>query len=151
MKALTLTQPWASMVAVGEKRIETRSWETAYRGPLAIHAGKNLTPVGGVRGLREKCGEHPFRMLLARHGLDAETLPRGCVVATCRLATCFPTSETTADYGASLMAPWDIELGDYSHGRYGWVLADVEPLEEPIPVRGHQQLWNLDDALLPAS
>ena len=40
MKALTLHQPWATLVAVGEKRIETRSWSTDYRGPLAIHAGK---------------------------------------------------------------------------------------------------------------
>lgn len=40
MKALSLTQPWASLVAVGAKRIETRSWRTSYRGPLAIHAAK---------------------------------------------------------------------------------------------------------------
>lgn len=39
MKALTLHQPWASLVALGVKRIETRSWSTSYRGALAIHAG----------------------------------------------------------------------------------------------------------------
>ena len=42
MKAITLTQPWATLVAIGAKRIETRSWRTFYRGPLAIHAGKTL-------------------------------------------------------------------------------------------------------------
>ena len=40
MKALTLWQPWASLIAVGAKTIETRSWSTKYRGPLAIHAAK---------------------------------------------------------------------------------------------------------------
>lgn len=40
MKALTLTQPYATLVAIGEKRLETRSWRTSYRGPLAIHAAK---------------------------------------------------------------------------------------------------------------
>ncbi len=40
MKALTLTQPWAHLVAVGAKRVETRSWPTPYRGPLAIHAAQ---------------------------------------------------------------------------------------------------------------
>ena len=40
MKALTLYQPWATLVAIGAKKIETRSWSTPYRGPLAIHAGK---------------------------------------------------------------------------------------------------------------
>ncbi len=45
MKALTLTQPWASLVAVGAKRIETRSWETNYRGTIAIHAAKGWKPI----------------------------------------------------------------------------------------------------------
>lgn len=40
MKALTLHQPWASLIAAGVKTIETRSWSTRYRGPLAVHAGK---------------------------------------------------------------------------------------------------------------
>lgn len=46
-KILTLSQPYASLVALGAKRIETRSWRTSYRGPLAIHAAKGLGPVGG--------------------------------------------------------------------------------------------------------
>lgn len=44
MKALTIRQPWASLVALGVKTIETRSWSTSYRGPLAIHAGKARVP-----------------------------------------------------------------------------------------------------------
>ena len=44
MKMLTLHQPWASLIAVGVKTIETRSWSTPYRGPLAIHAGKARPP-----------------------------------------------------------------------------------------------------------
>jgi hypothetical protein len=42
MKVLSLTQPWATLAAIGAKKIETRSWSTAYRGPLAIHAAKGL-------------------------------------------------------------------------------------------------------------
>lgn len=45
MKALTLHQPWASLVAEGVKTIETRSWSTKYRGQLAIHAGKTKANV----------------------------------------------------------------------------------------------------------
>ncbi len=40
MKALSLLQPWATLVVIGVKQIETRSWSTAYRGPLLIHASK---------------------------------------------------------------------------------------------------------------
>lgn len=42
MRAITLTQPWSSLVARGQKKIETRSWQTSYRGPLAIHAAKGF-------------------------------------------------------------------------------------------------------------
>ena len=47
MKALTLTQPWASLVACGAKTIETRSWRTPYRGPVAIHAAKGFPADAG--------------------------------------------------------------------------------------------------------
>ena len=40
MKALTIRQPWASLIAAGMKTIETRGWSTRYWGPLLIHAGK---------------------------------------------------------------------------------------------------------------
>ena len=41
MKALTVRQPWASLIISGAKRVENRSWPTRHRGPLAIHAGKH--------------------------------------------------------------------------------------------------------------
>src|ERR1700694_3122793 len=40
MKALSLWQPWASLIAMGLKEFETRHWATSYRGPLVIHAAK---------------------------------------------------------------------------------------------------------------
>ena len=40
MKALSVKQPWAELIARGEKTIETRVWCTAYRGPLLIVASK---------------------------------------------------------------------------------------------------------------
>ena len=40
MKLISLWEPWATLLATGQKRIETRSWSTDYRGPVAIHAFK---------------------------------------------------------------------------------------------------------------
>lgn len=60
MKGLSLTQPWATLVAIGAKRIETRIWATSYRGPLAIHAAKGLGPVGGKKGLVLQCARKHF-------------------------------------------------------------------------------------------
>ncbi len=61
MKTLTLTQPWAQLIAIGAKRIETRSWGTKYRGPIAIHAAK-----GFPKWARETCLRSPFIEALNR-------------------------------------------------------------------------------------
>ena len=60
MKALTLHQPWANLVALGHKQIETRSWATKYRGALAIHAGKYFPPAN-----RNLISSEPFLSALA--------------------------------------------------------------------------------------
>src|ERR1051325_5993743 len=88
MKALTLTQPWATLIAIGAKRIETRSWSTDYHGQIAIHAAKGLGPVGGKRGLADQCTMAAFADALRSGGyaLGAETyltdkpLPLGAIV-----------------------------------------------------------------------
>jgi len=150
MKAMTLTQPWASLVALGEKRIETRSWSTTYRGPLAIHAAKGW-PVEAAA----LCSTEPFRTALVaidvpgrfvtegKRGVSAPDLPRSVIVATCRLADCLmvePTPEVRRIF-ADHAAPHDKEFGDYTLGRYMWLLADVVALPEPIPARGALGLW----------
>lgn len=118
MKALTLWQPWASLVALGIKTIETRSWSTQYRGPLAIHAAKRKPDVDmGEDGpfgelwddISEEClvqwGETPAqdfdppRAPLDRWWLTlapehrTETMPLGRVVATCELVDVLPIVE----------------------------------------------------------
>ena len=134
MKALTLTQPWASFVAFGEKAIETRSWWTPYRGPLAIHAAKGY-PDWAVK----MCWSNTFfAQLLAYHGISfPERLPRGVIVATCHVTGCFPTKRADALH----LSVGERELGDFSPGRWMWMLAHVIPMEPPVPARGHLFLW----------
>ena len=141
MKALTLTQPWASLVALGAKRIETRSWSTPYRGSLAIHAAK-----GFPKWAKETCNKSEFAA-----ELGPNPLPLGAVVATCRLISCIPTRELQqnrvieVDYlaGCADFVMTDVErtFGDYEPGRWAWLLADVVPLEPPILATGALGLW----------
>lgn len=102
MKALTIRQPWASLIAAGVKTIETRSWSTEYRGPLAIHAGK-AKPERSEEGCGVPVGhdwlpvedfdgswrlEHFARGCTgAPYDID---MPLGAVVATCTLADVVP-------------------------------------------------------------
>ena len=127
MKALTLYQPWASLVALGVKTIETRSWSTPYRGPLAIHAGAKRPPGIWTRWgepipqadslLVRMAGLREFdRLFTGYEGADADGYwfrqwsgPLGAIVATCRLADVVPMRSEIPpgeEWGATWMRFW---------------------------------------------
>lgn len=154
MKAITLTQPWATLVAIGAKRIETRSWPTSYRGPLAIHAAKGWTPDD-----RQLCHVSPFVSVLQpwKDALpDADklsivsALPHGVIVAVVHLETCWRFAPDTwaqvkARSAKQQLPAYEAEFGDYTAGRFGFVLGRLQALAEPVAARGMQQLWTLPD------
>jgi hypothetical protein len=135
-RMVTLTQPWASLVANGHKRHETRSLTTTWRGPLVIHAAKGF-PADLPRGFcAELCRRPEFAAALDGRQLD--DLPLGSVVALGMLTEVAPTAETDADVLAREGA-----FGDYGPGRYAWAVADVEPIEPAIPCSGARGLRRL--------
>lgn len=135
MKALTIRQPYASLIALGEKQYETRDWKTAYRGPLAIHAGAHVPK----RDDFWMCQSNVWRVL-DQHGLssDVKKLPRSAVLCIVRLEDCIPAEVLTAQ-GLLNWSEW--LFGDYTDGRYGWKLSMVEVFAEPIPASGKLGLW----------
>lgn len=158
MKALTIQQPWATLIAIGAKHIETRSWSTNYRGPLAIHAGKSM-PAYAVNvtnrtpEIYSALRDSGYTVRIQLKGDyqpvdDRRWLPAGVIVATCELVGCIPilpwTSSVFLGGRRVVMPPQMPELvfGDYTSGRYAWILANVKPLPEPIPAKGAQGLWN---------
>jgi hypothetical protein len=135
MKALSLTQPWATLVSIGAKRIETRSWHTTYRGPLAIHAAK-----GFPREARGYCDDQPFLMALCGFfgpEFEPAQLPTGAIVGITSVKGCVKMSR---EWIASIAEP-ERSFGLYEPGRYGWLLGPVEWLVEPVPVKGSLGLW----------
>jgi len=116
MKALTLHQPWASLIRDERKLIETRSWRTDYRGTLAIHAGNTVN--------KEAC---------IRFGYDPDKILTGAVLCIVNLKDCVkvPNDSIVPD-----------EYGDFSDGRYGWILEMLKVLKKPIPAKGNRMLWN---------
>lgn len=136
IKALSLWQPWASLVALGAKRIETRNWRTPYTGPIAIHATKTW-----VEGTASLALQEPYRGALGAAGVKfLRDLPLGAVVAVATLAGCVQTDVLLRDrsYGVT---PQEEAFGDYGEGRWGWLLRDIRRLPEPIPAKGAQGLW----------
>lgn len=128
MRALSLWNPWATAIAVGTKSIETRSWSTSYRGPVAIHAAMKRTEQAAA-----------FASIEMVHGRLPDRIPYRAIVALCDLVDVRPTEELELSIG-----PIEKLYGDFSAGRFGWILRNVRPVLEPISCRGRQGLFPLD-------
>lgn len=125
LKALSLTQPWATAVAVGVKQWETRSWPTGFRGEVAIHAAKGMPKWAKDFAQDEQCsGRLPLEM------------PRGAIIALADLTECCQT-ETMLKF----LAPQEIEFGDFGEGRFCYRLQNVRPLPTPITAKGALGFW----------
>lgn len=158
MKALTLRQPWATLVAVGAKRIETRSWSTNYRGPLAIHAAATRIRSGDIRHNRFppeiRKALLPYACdRVAREwpgdlgkGVPADPwyLPLGAVVAIVELVDVVRIKDSAALAAGLILSPRERAFGDYTPGRFAWLLGAGYGLDDPIPARGALSLWEWD-------
>lgn len=169
MRCLTLTQPYASLVAIGVKSIETRSWRTNYQGPIAIHAAAGFGGIeGGRKGFYDLCYSPAFLPVLepvitGTREIAGEVIPHidpgglllGAVIATAELVDCIPTEQLvqlgeiprfTMEAVPLIWMLTDQEraFGDYAPGRFAWLLANVKPLVKPIPAKGALGLWEWD-------
>jgi hypothetical protein len=190
-KFLTIRQPWASLIAVGAKTIETRPFSTKYRGPLAIHAGKadrlpKAMTVGEWATLVEPLVATPLLDCVCGHALGDHapevgcltcpcrkamtSWPLGAVVAVCDLVDVVPIGHCVMDAAhvchsglglllhSDIARPWadgetehDITrqepFGDFTPGRYAWLLDNVHPIE-PVPMKGAQGLRDVPGDVL---
>lgn len=128
--AITLWQPWASLVAQGDKKIETRSWSTSYRGPIAIHAAKRSPDWSTF-------SEDSYALP------EGKDWPQGAVVAIANLVDCV---EMTPEFIAA-QSQEERALGLWQPGRFAWVLENVRPLDPPVPAKGGQKLWQWNGAV----
>jgi len=168
MKALTIHQPWANLIAHGAKQYETRSWRTNYHGRIAIHASKLIIPktflwafpfpedlLADALGIYRRL-ESETRDSFCERLVDSDDY--GAVVATAELVGCYPIDMLAGELCLRLriagrnISDDEIMFGNFEPGRYAWELRDVRKLPEPIPARGRQGLWEWDDsALIPAA
>lgn len=143
IRGISLTQPWASLVAIGAKTLETRSRSTPYRGWLAIHASK-----GFPKDCRALCSQEPFRSTLAEAGfLLASDLPLGSVLAVARL---HDVHATNSPFLMPLLHARALErhFGDYGPNRFAYELTDLKRLRAPVPAKGSLPIgWHVSPEL----
>jgi hypothetical protein len=142
MKAISLWQPWATAIALGLKRNETRSWSTKHRGLMAIHTARRNTP-----DLRAK-----FDSLMLRgdfyqpirnaHIYSFMMVPKGAIVAVAELVEVVPTEIMLH---GERVGDLEMNLGDYGINRFAWRLGNIRPLRQPYFIAGHQGFFNVPD------
>lgn len=144
MKALTVQQPWASVIASGDKLVENRSWPTKYRGPLAIHTARRWSDRGAADP--RIADWHGQRMLPLTpepiHPTPNPVLfPLGLVIATAEIEDCHPAAWCCSPWGEHEYAEAD---GKVRHTVFHWVLTDVVPVTPAVPMLGRLGLWSID-------
>ena len=150
IKGLSLWQPWASLIAVGAKTIETRGWKTNYRGLVAIHAAKRRK----VDEINYYLSTRAFSVALAEQRVDTlryerriEGLPFGAFVCLARLVECRPTELfTVAELDTKTREYCQRDFGNFEPGRFGWILETVWPLKQAVPAKGMQGLFSISTA-----
>ena len=128
MKVISIKEPFATLITMGAKKIETRSWKTNYRGELFIHAsGKTLA--------KEFLENKDFVLELIKN-MD---MNYGNIICRCNLVDCVYMDEEFLNNIKK--HPMEYSLGEYKLGRYAWVMEDIEPIY-PIPTKGQLNIWN---------
>jgi hypothetical protein len=138
MKALSVYQPWATLLILGAKRYEIRPWHTEHRGPLAIHSSRRIPPE-----LRLLCGREPWRGILRAAGLCTwMDLPCGVLLGAVDLVRCLRVEEASA-FG---LLGTDSTLPDKLPGQWAWEMARPRRLAVPVPARGWPGLFEVSAA-----
>lgn len=158
MKALSLWQPWCSLIAFGEKKVETRCWTTKHRGSIAIASTMNGPQIGLgmsreselfhkflIRAGEKHGWDHWYWPAFARYGQDKNTPPeefaaargKGAVLCIADLVAVASTDLVRDDLDEK-----ELVFGNYEEGRYAWFFENVRRLERPLAVKGNRMLWN---------
>lgn len=130
MRMLSIKEPFATLIASGEKTIETRSWKTNYRGEIYIHASMSKPKYN------EKSAQ--FKEIA-----DKYEYHEGYVLCKCNLIDC---QLMTPEYIEKIKKtqPNNYLLGYFAPGRYAWVLDNVTKIK-PFPAKGKLGIWHYED------
>jgi len=135
MYAISLLQPWATLVIIGAKTIETRSWSTRHRGEILIHASQGKA--GEIF-----CDDPPFKKYIA----NFKKLPFGAIIGKVTIDKILRVEDfDLTDTDMNTLTMEEKAFGDYSSGRYGWLLLDPVQFIKPIPARGMPGLWKFNN------
>ena len=125
MKALTIKEPWATLIIDGYKKYEFRSWKTNYRGKILIHAG-----MSEEKDMLKKFKD--YNLNCSKGMIIGEALLTDCILVT-------------KEFEEELLKIDKTVYGRESHEMtYAWKLENVIKYDKPIPIKGKLGLWNYE-------
>jgi transcriptional regulator with XRE-family HTH domain len=157
MRAITIWQPWASLIMVGAKPNEFRPKPfTAYSNAPGL--GEKIVIHAGARSVKPAEVEDLLRRIDRcdpQTGLDAEKartlLLRVRAAHKYRLLP-LAAALGTACLGEPLLAcdlfKMKVEDSDRGDFNWAWPLFHVSPFREPVPIRGFQGFWNYPERIV---
>ncbi|QDP86052.1 ASCH domain-containing protein [Chryseobacterium sp. SNU WT5] len=141
MKALSIKQPWASLIAHGIKDIENRTWKTNFRGRIYIHASGTKV-LNGLRVLTEEQYVIAQKIFL-ENGFDKfSDLPVSAIIGEVEIVDCVINHSSIWAEETELPE----QLGNQCI--WNWVLANPILYKNPIlNVKGKLSFWEPDNHL----
>jgi hypothetical protein len=125
MKAITIKQPWASLICEGIKDIENRSWKTKFRGRILVHAAQS---------------EYNFKNQMTseyqREFIKGIKKPyiKGSIIGSVEIIDCIKSKDNPNKAWGNMYC-------------YHWVLANPIEFPQPIPVKGKLSFWDYPNIL----
>lgn len=141
MKTLSLLQPWASLIAIGAKKWETRSWKPS-AAMLYVIREKGLLIHASAKFDYQNKGlltYPPFCAFLK----NPDECPVSAIIAKVRIGRVIPTMDWVEEFKPHKNpdAATERAFGNYNSGRWAWEILDVEALETPVPAKGSLSIW----------
>lgn len=124
MKAITIKEPWASLIVNGYKKYEFRSWKTNYRGKILIHAGMSIEKdmLGNIKDYNIE-------------------INKGAIIGEADLVDCILVNE---EFDKELRNIDKIVYGNNHINNYAWKLENIKKYDKPILIKGKLGLWNYE-------
>lgn len=125
MKALTIKQPWATLIIEGHKKYEFRSWKTNYRGKILIHAGISIE-----NNILERFKDYNLNY------------PKGVIIGEAEITDCILVDK---EFNEEIRKANPVVYGRSNHTEtYAWKLENIKKYKNPIPAKGKLGLWNYE-------
>lgn len=136
MKALTIWQPYATLLITDVKRFETRKWQTKYRGPVAIHAAKK--PIKAVAKLLPEDTQRAINDICKRNKHKNLHFDLGSIIGTADLIDCHLVDISFLN----TLSEEEKIMGDFTLGHYAWEFKGKSTALQVPEIIGGQGLWN---------